>query len=124
MKTLSDLYLQTKNTFTLFRDLTTNVSERDYTDEKIKIAPEKFTQEMRDYYASKNFQKCLDKDEKRVLIKQQIFDTSESIFNYKLGFDIWRGEYQTLLFNKPPHENVGKFGSKVDRKERKPQADL
>ena len=68
---LNDMYAQNGKVLSFYRDLASNVQNNEYLDEsKFTIAPEGFSNEMREFYSPANIQQCHDEDAKKKKIQE------------------------------------------------------
>jgi hypothetical protein len=122
---LLDTYAQTKHVFVFFRNLVTNISDREHVDEtNFSIAPKWFANDMREFYSSENLQKCLDQDPKNQKIKEAIATASRKSNTYKQAWEMWRESFQQLLY--PAWSSVPNTTSDgaTNNPEKKAQADF
>lgn len=78
----------------------TNVSDREFIDVQVSMAPKEFTNDMREFYSAINYQKCLDDYDKTKVITEKITNSAKNIFRFKLDFDLYRNAFQELLYGK------------------------
>lgn len=124
---LKDILTQSKRVFLWYRNIMTNVSDREFIDVQVSMAPKEFTNDMREFYSAINYQKCLDDYDKTKVITEKITNSAKNIFNFKLDFDLYRNAFQELLYGKnnlsanKDHERWGKKWA--EEEERKAKAD-
>lgn len=122
---LIDSYSQTKSLFIFFRNITTNIADREYADEKFRIAPKGFSDDMRQYYSAQNIQLCLDQNDKNKSIKKGIQESSRVAVKYKQKWEVWRDKFHSLLFDTDePSWNTQNQTTDTNSSEPKTQADL
>jgi len=68
---LNDVYTQNGKVLSFYRDLASNVQNNEYLDEsKFTVAPEGFSDDMREFYSPTNIQQCHDEDAKKQKIQE------------------------------------------------------
>lgn len=96
---LTEMYRETTHVLIFYRNLATNVSDREYIDEtRFPIAPKWFSQGMREFYSSKNIQACHDEDPKNQQIKKVIKDAFTVGWKYPQAIQIWKEAFALLLY--------------------------
>jgi len=96
---LLETYDQTKHVLIFFRNLVTNVSDREYIDEThFTIAPKWFANEMRKFYSSENIQQCHDEEPRNKKIKEVLKDAFSSWWKYPQAMQIWKDAFNLLLY--------------------------
>lgn len=98
---MNHMYTQTSEVSTFYRYLATNTRNNEYIDEsKFSVAPEGFSDDMREFYSPENIQKCYDEDPK----KQKIQETQKAglaeALKYPQAVNIWKNAFQLLLYGK------------------------
>ncbi len=96
---LVDTYDQTKHVLIFFRNLVTNVADREYIDETLfPIAPKGFSNEMRNFYSSENIQKCHDEEPKNQKILETLKSAFTSGWKYPQAIQIWKDAFNLLFY--------------------------
>lgn len=96
---LKDTNEQTTHVLIFFRNLVTNVADREYIDEThFPIAPAWFSNEMRTFYSSENIQKCHDEDPKNQKIQEVINSAFTAWWKYPQAIQIWKDAFALLLY--------------------------
>lgn len=96
---LNDMYGQTTHVLVFFRNLVTNVSDREYLDEThFSIAPTGFANDMREFYSSENIQVCHDEDPKTQKIQEILKKSFTTGWKYPQAIQIWKDAFELLLY--------------------------
>ena len=96
---LVETYDQTKHVIIFFRNLVTNVSDREYIDEThFTIAPVGFAGDMRDFFSSQNIQACHDQEPRNQKIKELTKEAFKAGWKYPQAIQIWKEAFQLLLY--------------------------
>lgn len=96
---LKDTTEQTTHVLIFFRNLVTNVADREYIDEThFPIAPTWFANNMRTFYSSENIQKCHDEDPKNQKIQEVLKEAFTTGWKYPQAIQIWKDAFALLLY--------------------------
>ncbi len=96
---LTDSYAQTSHVLLFFRNLVTNVADREYLDEtQFTLAPSWFATEMRKFYTSEALQKCHDADPKNESIREVMKKSFSFWWKYPQAIQIWKDAFALLLY--------------------------
>lgn len=98
---LNDVYVQNGKVLSFYRDLTSNVQNNEYLDEsKFTVAPEGFSDDMREFYSPANIQQCHDEDAKKQKIQETQKEWLAEAMKYPQGVSAWKKAFELLLFGK------------------------
>lgn len=98
---LNDMYAQSGEVLSFYRDLASNVRNNEYLDEgKFTIAPEGFSDDMREFYSPENIQQCHDEDAKKQKIQETQKDGLAEALKYPQAVDVWKKAFQFLLYGR------------------------
>jgi hypothetical protein len=98
---LNDVYSQSGEVLSFYRDLASNVRNNEYLDEsKFTIAPEGFSDDMREFYSPENIQQCHDEDAKKQKIQETQKKGLAEALKYPQAVDVWKKAFQFLLYGR------------------------
>lgn len=90
---------QTKHVLIFFRNLVTNVADREYVDETLfPIAPAGFANEMRNFYSSENLQQCHEEEPKNQKIMETLKQAFTTGWKYPQAIQIWKDAFNLLFY--------------------------
>lgn len=90
---------QTKHVLIFFRNLVTNVADREYVDETLfPIAPAGFANEMRNFYSSENLQQCHEEEPKNQKIMETLKEAFTTWWKYPQAIQIWKDAFNLLFY--------------------------
>lgn len=96
---MNDLYSQSSEVLTFYRDLATNTRNSKYMDEtNFTVAPDWFSDDMREFYSAENIQQCHDEDPKKQQIQEEQKKGLVAALKYPQGVSIWKRAFQLLLY--------------------------
>ena len=96
---LNDMYAQNGKVLSFYRDLASNVQNNEYLDEsKFTIAPEGFSNEMREFYSPANIQQCHDEDAKKKKIQETQQEWLQEAMKYEESVSVWKKAFELLLY--------------------------
>lgn len=96
---LVDTYDQSKHVLIFFRNLVTNVADREYVDETLfPIAPAGFANGMRSFYSSENIQQCHDEEPKNQKIMETLKEAFTTGWKYPQAIQIWKDAFNLLFY--------------------------
>lgn len=98
---LNDVYAQSGKVLSFYRDLTSNVQNNEYLDEsKFTVAPEGFSDDMREFYSPENIQQCHDEDAKKQKIQETQKEWLSEAMKYPQSVSVWKKAFEFLLFGR------------------------
>lgn len=98
---LNDMYVQNGKVLSFYRDLASNVQNNEYLDEsKFTVAPEGFSDDMREFYSPANIQQCHDEDAKKQKIQETQKEWLAEAMKYPQWVSAWKKAFELLLFGK------------------------
>lgn len=98
---LNDTHAQNSEVLSFYRDLSSNVRNNEYLDEsKFTMAPEGFSDDMREFYSPANIQQCHDEDAKKQKIQETQKKGLAEAIKYPESVDVWDKVREFLLFGK------------------------
>ncbi len=98
---LNDVYVQNGKVLSFYRDLASNVQNNEYLDEsKFTVAPEGFSDDMREFYSPANIQQCHDEDAKKQKIQETQKEWLAEAMKYPQWVSAWKKAFELLLFGK------------------------
>ena len=98
---LNDMYVQNGKVLSFYRDLASNVQNNEYLDEsKFTVAPEGFSDDMREFYSPANIQQCHDEDAKKQKIQETQKEWLAEAMKYPQWVGAWKKAFELLLFGK------------------------
>jgi hypothetical protein len=96
---MNDLYGQSSEVLTFYRDLASNIRNSEYMDEtNFTVAPDGFSDDMREFYSAENIQQCHDEDPKKQKIQEEQKKGLTEALKYPQGVSIWKKAFQLLLY--------------------------
>jgi hypothetical protein len=96
---LNDMYTQNGKVLSFYRDLVSNVQNNEYLDEsKFTVAPEGFSDEMREFYSPANIQQCHDEDAKKKKIEKTQQEWLQEAMKYPESVSVWKKAFELLLY--------------------------
>ncbi len=95
----NEVYEQQSHVMKFFKNLSSNVADREYIDEVyFQIAPKWFAKEMRNFYSSSNIQKCYDNEPKNQKIKEVLKKAFTVGWKYPQAMKIWKEAFELLRY--------------------------
>lgn len=98
---LNDMYSQNEKVLWYYRDLSANIHDNEFIGEdKFTVAPEWFSDKMKEFYSPWNIQQCHDEDEKKIKIQETQKKGLGEALKYPQGIGIWKKAFELLLYGK------------------------
>lgn len=98
---LNDTHTQNSEVLSFYRDLASNVRNNEYLDEsKFTMAPEGFSDDMREFYSPGNIQQCHDEDAKKQKIQETQKKGLAEAIKYPQAVKTWWDTFKSLLFGR------------------------